>query len=53
MNSQLTSAVTQQQRSDVLAAAARSRRTAEASQGSGAPRPTRVWRHLRRRAAVA
>jgi hypothetical protein len=53
MNSQLTSVVAEQHRSDLLAAAARSHRTAEASQSTGAPRPTRMWRHLRRRAAVA
>jgi hypothetical protein len=52
MNSQLTSIVADQQRSDVLAAAARTRRTAEASRSIAAPRASRVWRHLRRRAAV-
>jgi hypothetical protein len=51
MHSQLTTIVAGQQQADRLAAAERSRRAAVTTQRT--ERPRRVWRVLRRRAAVA
>jgi hypothetical protein len=53
MTSQLTSIVASQQRADLLAAGARSRRVAEAAPSTSSERPRRVLRLRRRRAAVA
>jgi hypothetical protein len=53
MNSQLNSIAASHRRADLLAAAARSRRVAEAAPSTSSERPRRVRRLGRRRAAVA